>query len=84
MMLTLQRGNLLMLTAMKKKVFTWTEGIATVDAIGFWTNAGYNQGKDFRIKMATDGRNVIEPKTQMFLAQDGIAFGFKIEEVELK
>jgi hypothetical protein len=84
MMLTLQRGNLLMLAAMKKKVITWPANKTFIEACEFFRNAGFKITRDFQTEKLADGRFGFSFKTQMILAQDGIAFGFKIEELELK
>lgn len=63
-----------------KKVIEIPYMSSTNDAINFWQNAGYIFKEDFTIARKGEIR-YIEPKIQMILAQDAIAFGFKIVEI---
>lgn len=67
---------------MPNTVLIWDEKIPAGDVRAFFNQAGYREGKDYRIGVSNTNRAFIKPLTQIFLAQDSKGFGFK--SVEMK
>ncbi len=62
------------------KIITWPENLSVSKVREFWNNAGFKEGTDYRIGNTEKGKLFLKPLTQIFLAQDAIALGFKIED----
>ncbi len=62
-----------------KSYIIWPEQkMNNLEAISFFENAGYVQGKDFKLLYSKIlGRLVIKPLNQMILAQDALKLGFE-------